>query len=271
MARFTSLLEKTLVGKVMELPLDRIVPSPYQPRQNFDEDSLEELKESIRANGLITPITVRQVDGRYEIIAGERRYRACRGLGMEKMPCYILSPDEAEAAQMALVENIQRENLSAVEEAQAYVQIMRQAHLSQEQLAAQIGRSQSSVANKIRLLSLPEEVQDGIRDQKVTERHARALLKLPENEQKQAYEEVVKCGYTVRETEAYVDQMISREAQPPKTHKRQKTKGFARNIQIGINSIAQCVKMIQKMGMNPTMETEDAPDQVTVVIRFPKQ
>ena len=132
MARFTSLLEKTLVGKVMELPLDRIVPSPYQPRQNFDEDSLEELKESIRANGLITPITVRQVDGRYEIIAGERRYRACRALGMEKMPCYILSPDEAEAAQMALVENIQRENLSAVEEAQAYVQIMRQAHLSQE-------------------------------------------------------------------------------------------------------------------------------------------
>ena len=184
MARFTSLLEKTLVGKVMELPLDRIVPSPYQPRQNFDEDSLEELKESIRANGLITPITVRQVDGRYEIIAGERRYRACRALGMEKMPCYILSPDEAEAAQMALVENIQRENLSAVEEAQAYVQIMRQAHLSQEQLAAQIGRSQSSVANKIRLLSLPEEVQDGIREQKVTERHARALLKLPENMQK---------------------------------------------------------------------------------------
>ncbi len=271
MARFTSLLEKTLVGRVMELPLDRIVPSPYQPRQTFSEDSLQELKESIRANGLISPITVRQVDSKYEIIAGERRYRACRALGMEKMPCYILSPDEVEAAQMALVENIQRENLSAVEEAQAYVQIMRQAHLTQEQLAQQIGRSQSSVANKIRLLSLPEEVQEGIREQKVSERHARALLKLPENEQKQAYEEIVKQGYTVRETEAYVEKLINKDAQPEKTHKRQKTKGFARNIQIGINSITQCVKMIQKMGMNPTMETEDAPDQVTVVIRFPKQ
>lgn len=271
MARFTSLLEKSLVGKVMEVSLDKIVPSPYQPRQNFSQESLQELMDSIRANGLITPITVRQVDGRYEIIAGERRYRACKALAMAKIPCYILSPDELEAARMALVENIQRENLSAVEEAQAYVQIMRQAHLSQQQLAQQIGRSQSSVANKIRLLSLPEEVQEAIRQQTVSERHARALLKLPEQEQKKAFAEIVKQGFTVRETEAYVDRLLAQDAQPQKVHKRQKTKGFARNIQIGINSLAQCVQMIRKMGMNPIMETEEAPDQVTVVIRFPKQ
>ena len=208
MARFTSLLERTLVGKVMELPLDRIVP--YQPRQNFDEDSLEELKESICANGLITPITVRQVDGRYEIIAGERRYRACRALGMEKMPCYILSPDEAEAAQMALVENIQRENLSAVEEAQAYVQIMRQAHLSQEQLAAQIGRSQSSVANKIRLLNLPQEVQDAGADRKLSERHARALLALPAEKQTNAYHYIEEMyGKELNDKEKYYKSLVA--------------------------------------------------------------
>ena len=156
--------DKSRTGQVVSLPVSDIHPSRYQPRVRFDEEAIEELSASIQQNGLITPITVRQTEDGYEIIAGERRWRACQLAGMNEIPCYILSPDENQAAEMALVENIQREDLTAVEEAKAYVQIMRQAGFTQEQVAERVGKSQSAVANKIRLLNLPQEVQDAVAD-----------------------------------------------------------------------------------------------------------
>lgn len=142
-------------NEVIQIPVEKIEPSRYQPRLKFDEEKLKELTESIQANGLIQPLTVRKMNDHYELIAGERRYRACRNAGFKEIPCYVLSPTDDQAAQMALIENVQRQDLSAIEEAKSYLQIMKQAHLSQEQLAKKVGKSQSAIANKIRLLNLP--------------------------------------------------------------------------------------------------------------------
>lgn len=251
---------------VEEIPIEQIDPSRYQPRIHFDERALQELAESIRQNGLIQPISVRQVADRYEIIAGERRWRACKIAGLEKVPCYILTPSENQAAEMSLVENIQREDLTAIEEAKAFVEIMSRSGMTQEQVARRIGKSQSSIANKIRLLNLAQEVQDAVVDRQLSERHARALLALPQEQQTAAYHYIVDRGLNVRQSEAYVEKVLQ-----GKTHKRrQKTKGFTRSTQIGINSINECVGMIRKMGIDVVMDTRETLTDVEVVIRFPK-
>ena len=259
-------IESVHTGEVKQLPIDQIHASRYQPRLRFDEQALNELTESIRTNGLIQPISVREVDDHYEIIAGERRFRACKNAGYQTIASYILSPSESQAAEMALVENIQREDLTAIEEAKSYVMIMRQAGMTQEQVAAKVGKSQSSVANKIRLLNLPDEVQKGVLDKTITERHARALLQVPEDKQTQAYHYIVDRSLNVRQSEAYIEKL----AGPQKVHKRQKTKGFTRNTQIGINSVNQCVRMIKKMGIDVVTDTEETLTDVRVIVRFPK-
>lgn len=264
---FDIFMDNTHKQEVIQVPVDKIKPSRYQPRLKFDEEKLEELKESIQQNGLIQPLTVRPMEDYYELIAGERRYRACKKAGFTEIPCYVLSPTDDQAAQMALIENVQRQDLSAVEEAKSYLQIMKQAHLSQEQVAKKIGKSQSAVANKIRLLNLPDEIQNGVIDGQITERHARALLSVPEDKQKSVYQDIVKKGLNVRETEAYIETMNK----PKKVHARQKTKGFSKNVQIGINTINQSIKMIEKLGIEVKSETEEADSEVRMIIRFPKK
>ncbi len=259
------LLEKAKTGKVIEIETGRITASRYQPRLVFDEGSLEELTASIKNSGLIQPITVRETENGYEIIAGERRYRACVNAGFTKIPCYILSPSESQAAEMALIENIQREDLTAVEEAKSYVQLMAQTGMTQEQVAARIGKSQSSVANKIRLLSLPEEIQAAVAEKKLSERHARALLKLPEDKQIAAFRHILEKELNVRQAEEYIEKSIAVK------HRRRKTKGFARNVRIALNSVDQCVRMIRKMGINAGMDINDSEEETTVVIRIPKK
>ena len=253
-------------SRIIMIDVNEIRPSRYQPRIRFDEESLNELAQSIKESGLIQPITVREQDDYYEIIAGERRYRACILAGYKKVPCYILSPTEEQAAQMALVENVQREDLSAIEEAKSYVQIMRQANMTQEQMAEKIGKSQSAIANKIRLLNLPEEIQEGVISGQITERHARALLTVPEERQKEVYQKVLESGMNVRETENYIE----RAGKQKKTRRRQKTKGFTRNGQIAINSVNQCVQMIQKLGIQAVCEMEETDTDVIMKIRFPR-
>ncbi len=260
------LFDRQDTNRIVMIASAKIKPSRYQPRIRFDEEALEELAESIRENGLIQPITVRKMDDQYEIIAGERRYRACQMAGYTEIPCYIMSPTEEQAAQMALVENVQRENLSAIEEAKSYVQIMRQSGMTQEQVAKRIGKSQSAVANKIRLLNLPEEIQQAVIDGKISERHARALLSAPPEKQKEVYHTIVGKGMNVRQSEEYIEKMNG----PQKVHRRQKTKGFTRNVQIAINSVNQCAKMIEKMGIKTKVETEDRDDEVRMIIRIPK-
>lgn len=254
-------------NEIVNVPVEKIQPSRYQPRIKFDEEKLEELSQSIQQNGLIQPLTVREMSDHYELIAGERRYRACRMAGFKEIPCYVLSPTDDQAAQMALVENVQRQDLSAIEEAKSYTQIMKQAHLSQEQLAKKIGKSQSAIANKIRLLNLPDEIQDGVVEGKITERHARALLTVDDQQQKKVYKEILNKNLNVRETEAYIESL----SKPKKVHARQKTKGHSKNIQIGINTVNQSIKMIEKLGIEVNTEMKETDDALSIIVRFPKK
>lgn len=258
------IFDKQDSSRIEMIPVGQIEPSRYQPRLRFDEETIDELADSIRENGLIQPITVRKVGDHYELIAGERRYRACIKAGYTEIPSYIMTPTEDQAAQMALVENVQRENLSAIEEAKSYLQIMRQASLTQEQVAKKIGKSQSAVANKIRLLNLPDEIQEGVVDGRITERHARALLSVPEEKQKEVYHHILEKDLNVRETEKYI------ESGSRKKKRRQKTKGFTRNQQIAVNSVNQCVKLIEKMGIKVITETDDNDNEVKITLRFPR-
>ncbi len=260
------IFDKQDASKVISVPIEQIHASRYQPRLRFDEEALHELALSIRENGLIQPITVRKVDDIYEIIAGERRFRACKIAGYKEVPCFVMSPTEEQAAEMALVENVQRENLSAIEEAKSYLHIMRQAGMTQDQVAKKIGKSQSAVANKIRLLNLPDEIQQGVIEGKITERHARALLSAPEEKQKDVYHKIIDEGLNVRQSEEVIDKINN----PKQKKRRQKTKGFSRNIQIGLNSVNQCIQLIQKMGITVDSETEETDDDVKVIIRFPR-
>lgn len=264
---FDRFMENNIQHTIISVPVEKIQPSRYQPRLHFDEQKLDELSQSIQQNGLIQPLTVRKVDDGYELIAGERRYRACRKAGFQEIPCYVLTPSDDEAAQMALIENVQRQDLSAIEEAKSYVQIMKQAHLSQEQVAKKIGKSQSAVANKIRLLNLPDDIQDGVINGVITERHARALLSAPEEKQVRIYKDIVKKGLNVRETENYIESIN----QPKKVHARQKTKGYSKNIQIGINTVNQSIKMIEKLGIEVKVDTSETDGQVKMIISFPKK
>ena len=246
--------------------IDEIRPNPYQPRIDFDDEALMELSQSIRENGLIHPITVRQEKDGYEIVAGERRYRAMKIAGMIEIPVIVIDADEVQMAEMALVENIQRENLSAIEEANAYVQIMKTTGISQSQLALKLGKSQSSIANKIRLLQLDEEVQQAVTTRRITERHARALLSLPKEKQEQAMETIVKKGLTVAQSE----KMIRKEASPKPKRQKKVFKGLSRNIKIGLNTIDQAVAMIEKSGIQIHREMTEDEDEVVVTLHFPK-
>lgn len=246
--------------------IDEIRPNPYQPRIDFDDEALMELSQSIRENGLIHPITVRQEKDGYEIVAGERRYRAMKIAGMIEIPVIVIDADEVQMAEMALVENIQRENLSAIEEANAYVQIMKTTGISQSQLALKLGKSQSSIANKIRLLQLDEEVQQAVTARRITERHARALLALPKEKQEQAMETIVKKGLTVAQSE----KMIRKEASPKPKRQKKVFKGLSRNIKIGLNTINQAVAMIEKSGIQIHREMTEDEDEVVVTLHFPK-
>lgn len=246
--------------------IDEIRPNPYQPRIDFDDEALMELSQSIRENGLIHPITVRQEKDGYEIVAGERRYRAMKIAGMIEIPVIVIDADEVQMAEMALVENIQRENLSAIEEANAYVQIMKTTGISQSQLALKLGKSQSSIANKIRLLQLDEEVQQAVTARRITERHARALLALPKEKQEQAMETIVKKGLTVAQSE----KMIRKEASPKPKRQKKVFKGLSRNIKIGLNTIDQAVAMIEKSGIQIHRDMTEDEDEVVVTLRFPK-
>ena len=184
--------------QVITIPIRKIRPNRYQPRLVFNEQSISDLAQSIKENGLIQPIVVRDMIDYYEIIAGERRFRACQSLG-------IKSTSELESAQLALIENIQREDLSAVEEAKAYLQIMRQSSCTQDEMASRMGKSQSTIANKIRLLALPDEIQNAITERRITERHGRALLNVDPQRQIEVFEHVVKHGLNVAQTENYIN------------------------------------------------------------------
>lgn len=245
------------------IPIDLIHPNPYQPRLEFEDTALLDLAQSIRENGLIQPITLRQVEHGYEIVAGERRFRAMKLNGMVEVPAMIMNATEVQMAEMALVENIQRENLSAIEEAKAYVQIMRYSGMNQSQLALRMGKSQSSIANKIRLLNLNQEIQDAISTKKISERHARALLSVEEEKRSDVLHKIIDKGWNVAQTEKMIKE---KQTNKPKTV----VKGMTRNLKIALNTIRQAVQMVERSGCQVQVKETETEDEVIVELRFPK-
>ena len=192
---------------VVQLDVAQVVPNEYQPRTLFDDEKIKELAQTLQTHGMIQPIVVRKKDEEtYEVIAGERRLRAAKSLGWEKISAIIRNLSDTETASIALIENIQREELSVIEEAKAYEQLLAMHELTQEALAQRLGKSQSTVANRIRLLSLPERVQEALMERVITERHARALMKLKEEALILVYfDQVIENELNVRETEELVN------------------------------------------------------------------
>lgn len=214
--------DNLVMRQLKEIQLTDIDTNPGQPRMLVDETRLEELVESIREHGVIQPVVVRPLDqGRYQLIAGERRWRACLQLGLEKIPAMVREASDLEASAVALIENIQRENLNPLEEARAYQQLIDQYGLTQDEVSRRVGKSRPFIANMVRLLNLPEEIMDMVNEGLITAGHARALLALPDEEfrRKVAFR-VIKKNMTVRQTEEYVQEVLEGTANKTAPRKR---------------------------------------------------
>ena len=208
--------------KLIQLAPENIRANPAQPRQEFEPEALESLAESIRQNGLLQPVTVRRTqDGSYELVAGERRLRACRMAGVKLIPCIVSGCDARQSAILALLENLQRRDLGVFEEAEGLRRLVEEWGVTQEEAAARLGKSQSSIANKLRLLRLGEEERRIITEAKLTERHARALLRLEKEEERLAALKVVaERGMNVAQTEHYIEQLLGTPDKPQKPRRR---------------------------------------------------
>lgn len=255
--------------EVIKLPIDKIKPNEFQPRTVFDESKIEELARTIHMHGVIQPIVVRTAEkGHYEIIAGERRFRAMRSLGWQEAPAIIRELSDKETASIALIENLQREELTAIEEANAYQNLLGIHEITQEALAQRLGKSQSTVANKLRLLKLPEDMQQALLDRVLTERHARALLQLKDSAiQQKLFDETLELQLNVKQLEAKVVKFLS--TQPKKTKTRRKA--VSRDIRIAMNTIKESLAMVSKSGIDVTSEEEEHEDYFQITVKIPKK
>ncbi|GLI85867.1 nucleoid occlusion protein [Rossellomorea marisflavi] len=255
--------------EVKKIPVSQIVPNRFQPRTIFNDDKIEELSRTIHIHGIIQPIVVREYgEDQFEIIAGERRFRAVSKLGWETVPAIVKNMNDTETASVALIENLQREELSPIEEAIAYGKLLELHELTQEALAQRLGKGQSTVANKLRLLKLPEEVQGALLDKKITERHARALIPLKNAEkQVQLLQEVVEKNLNVKQTEDRVNKMQEASDKKPKA----KRKAFSKDMRIAVNTIRQSLNMVSDSGINLDAEEEEHEEFYQFTIRIPKK
>lgn len=270
-------------NQVVEVDVTKITPNRFQPRKVFDPTAIKELAETINAHGLLQPIILREYeDGKYEIIAGERRFRAVNELQWEKVPAIVEKMNDKETASLALIENLQREQLSSVEEAQAYRDLMELNGFTQTALAKGMGKSQSFVANKLRLLKLIAPVQNAILDRRITERHGRAMLDLDEDQQRDVLMQIVNDKLNVKQTEDLVARLLGKvpadetpatpAATPVKKTKKKKkhVNQKANDSRIAVNTIKQSVKMIQDSGLAINTREEEKDDHYEIVIEIPK-
>lgn len=254
------------------IPVLEIKPNPYQPRKSFSQQSLEELSNSIKENGLIHPITVRKnVMGGYELVAGERRLRAAKMAGLEDIPAMIITGDEKDLAIMAMVENLQREDLHYFEEAKGYAGLIHDHGLTQEELSKKVGKSQSTIANKIRLLRLSEEIKDMLIQNRLTERHARTLLRLPDDDLRlKSLGKIIEQNYNVKDTENYIEKILQRIQRGTKeSPKRTKIGGYM-DFRICVNTIKHAVGMMKDYGIIPVIEEVDTEDSIEIIVTIPK-
>ena len=248
-------------GRVIFLPAHSIRPNPNQPRKIFQPEALDELCESIRRHGILQPLSVRRVGSNYELIAGERRLRAAVQAGVSDVPCILMSMDDRESGMVTLVENLQRQDLDFIEEAQGIASLIKNWDMSQEQAARMLGKSQSAIANKLRLLKHSEAVLCDLRETGLTERHARALLKLSDEDAKRsAIREICRQGMSVAQTEKYIDAL-----------RMQKAEKTARpNVGAFLNSLTQSLQKMQKSGIAAISERRETESQIVLTITIPK-
>ena len=248
-------------GRVVFLPPRSIRPNPSQPRKIFREEALAELADSIRLHGILQPLSVRRVGNTYELIAGERRLRAAQMAGLNDIPCIVMNMTDKESGMAAMVENLQRQDLDFIEEARGISLLMESWSMSQEQAAKLLGKSQSAVANKLRILRHSPQVLGALREGNLTERHARALLKLPAEPQKMAaIEQIVREGMSVARTERYVEQLLLKQADEPR----------AVNVGAFLSNLNQSLARIQRSGIGAISERRETEDEIVLTITIPK-
>ena len=248
-------------GRVMFLPARAIRPNPSQPRSLFREDSLTELADSIRQHGILQPLSVRRINAGYELIAGERRLRAAQMAGLHEIPCIVMNMDDRESGLAAMVENLQRQDLDFVEEARGISRLMEQWSMSQEQAARLLGKSQSAIANKLRLLRHSSGVLQALREAGLTERHGRALLKLPTEEEKlSAISVIAQQAMNVAKTEKYIQELLNAKEKSPRRV----------NLSVFLNNLNQSLARIQSSGIPAVSERRETEDRIVLTITIPK-
>ena len=253
-------------GGVLLVPIEDIIPSPVQPRQRFEEEALRELSESIRSYGILNPLNVRLRGGKYELVAGERRLRAAKLAGLSQVPCILLDVNMEDAGLIALIENLQRKDLDFVEEAEGLRRLIRMFGLRQEEAARRIGKSQSAVANKLRLLRLSQEERDIITDTGLSERHARALLKIDDEDmRKSVLLKAVNGGWTVNQLEGQIKKMQEQEI------RRQNIRKGAvvlRDVRMFFNTVNKAVDVMRLAGVEADTKRIDHEDHIEYIIKI---
>lgn len=256
-------------AQIRMIPPTCISPNPHQPRRFFEPDSIASLSDSIRRHGIIQPLTVRALeDGQYELIAGERRLRAAILLDMPEVPCVILEADEHQSAAMAIIENLQRENLNIFEQAAAISSLIQTCSLTQEEVAARLSVSQSFVANKLRLLRYLPDEREMILSASLTERHARALLRLCGDDRLTALREVIARRLNVAETEAYVDKLLANPPPPPVRHHQNPV---CADVRLFCNTVNHALEIMRRAGVPATSEKSDTDDGIEIRIYIPQK
>ncbi|UMZ75179.1 nucleoid occlusion protein [Natranaerofaba carboxydovora] len=263
--------------EIINIPITLIDRSAYQPRENIDVDKVNELAQSIKTYGLLQPIVLRKAGERYEIVAGERRFLALKKLKKDYVKAIVKEYSDSEMAALAMIENLQRENLNIIEEARGYKKLIDEFNLTQEVLAQRLGKSQSTIANKIRLLNLPEEIKKAISGGYITERHARSLLKLQdEKQQLELLSKIVEKSLNVKQTEEEIEKMLNSTVQDnsKKTEDIKRKKGLKRGVvkdhRIFVNTINKAISAIREAGIEPEVKEENYEDRIEIKISLPK-
>ena len=263
----TDNIQKSTDVQILQIPLSKIVPNPYQPRKEFESEALSELADSIRQYGVLQPLLVAPGKGdTYILIAGERRLRASTMAGLGTVPVIVSEYTSQQIAEIALIENLQRKDLHYLEEAEGYEKLVNTFHLTQESMAIRVGKKQSTIANKLRLLRLPVSVRRKLHDSDLTERHARVLLKL-ENEdlQKAVLQKVLKEHLNVRQTEALVEKTLK---ETGKLNQKKPRFVIVNDVRIYLNSIKEVMETVKSSGIPSSMEQEMDGDDVVVTLRI---
>lgn len=259
-------------GRIVRLPVEEIRPNPVQPRRVFEQAGLEELARSIRACGVLQPLIVRKRQGHYELVAGERRLRAAKLAGLAKVPCIVADVNVEEAGVLALIENLHRRDLNFLEEAEGISRLVRMFGLSQEEAARRLGKSQSAVANKLRLLRLPSDVLEKMVENGLTERHGRALLRLPTAEmQRRALDKMLTENMNVAAAERCVDALLTAPPAPQPREDLQKRTFVMKDLRVFYNSLSRSVEIMRRGGIEADVRREETEEAVTLTICIPKK